>query len=147
MGKSDLKANIIIVRGPPRPNISGNITASQIHLDDVQLVDADEEAATTEDRPPRVIPDYTLPVDELLAADLDMDFRAERIRASLGDLGEFVMKISLKDGRFKSSTSVTGFKGERISSESSLNAASQPPVSELRFNAKDLKFTARHPAH
>jgi uncharacterized protein involved in outer membrane biogenesis len=140
VGKSDLKANIMIVRGPPRPKISGNITASQIHLDDVQLVDADEEAATTKDRPPRVIPDYTLPVDELLAADLDMDFRAERIRASLGDLGEFVMKISLKDGRFKSSTSVTGFKGERISSEFDLNAASQPPASGLRINAKDLNF-------
>jgi uncharacterized protein involved in outer membrane biogenesis len=69
-----------------------------------------------------------------------MDFRAERIRASLGDLGEFVMKISLKDGRFKSSTSVTGFKGERISSEFDLNAASQPPASKLRINAKDLNF-------
>jgi uncharacterized protein involved in outer membrane biogenesis len=140
VGKSELKANIMIVRGSPRPKISGNITASQIHLDDVQLVDADEEAATTEDRPPRVIPDYTLPVDELLAVDLDMDFRAERIRASLGDLGEFVMKISLKNGRFKSSTSVTGFKGERISSEFDLNAASQPPASKLRINAKDLNF-------
>jgi hypothetical protein len=58
VGKSDLKANIVIVRGPPRPKISGNITASQIHLDDVQLVDADEEAATTKGRPPRVILGY-----------------------------------------------------------------------------------------
>jgi len=140
VGKSDLKANIMIVRGPPRPKISGNITAGQIHLDDVQLVDADEEAATTKGRPPRVIPDYTLPVDVLLAADLDMDFRAERIHSSLGELGEYVMKISLKDGRFNSSAGVTGFKGERISSEFDLNAASQPPVSKLRINAKDLNF-------
>jgi hypothetical protein len=50
------------------------------------------------------------------------------------------MKISLKDGRFKSTTSVTGFKGERISSEFDLNAASQPPASGLRINAKDLNF-------
>ena len=140
VGKSDLRANITIVRELPRPKISGNITASQIHLDDVQLVDADKQTASAGDRPSRVIPDYTLPVDVLLAVDLDMDFRAERIRAPLGDLGEFVMKIRLKDGRFKSSTSVTGFKGARISNEFDLNAASQPPQSGLRINAKDLNF-------
>jgi uncharacterized protein involved in outer membrane biogenesis len=140
VGKSDLKADITIVREPPRPKISGNITASQIHLDDLQLVDAEKQTATAEDEPSRVIPDYTLPVDVLLAVDLDMDFRAERIRAPLGDLGEFVMNISLKDGRFKSSTSVTGFKGAQISNEFDLNAASQPPQSGLRINAKDLNF-------
>ncbi|MGD8651460.1 MAG: AsmA-like C-terminal region-containing protein, partial [Desulfobacterales bacterium] len=140
VGKSDLRANITIVREPPRPKISGSITASQIHLDDINLVDADKEAAPAEDKPSRVIPDYTLPVEELLAVDLDADFRAERIRAPLGDLGEFVMKIRLKDGRFKSSTSVTGFKGARISSEFDLNAATQPPQSGLRINAKDLSF-------
>jgi len=140
VGKSDLKANIMIVRGPPRPKISSKITASQIHLDDIQLVDADEEVATTKYRPSHVIPDYTLPVDELLAADLDMDFRADRIRTSLGDLGELVKKISLKDGRFKSSTSVTGFKGERISSEFDLNAVSQPAALKLQIKVKDLNF-------
>ena len=56
VGKSDLKANIMIVRVPPRPKISGNITAGQIHLDDVQLLDADEEAAATKDRPPTSFP-------------------------------------------------------------------------------------------
>jgi uncharacterized protein involved in outer membrane biogenesis len=140
VGKSDLRANITIVREPPRPKISGSITASQIHLDDINLVDADKEAAQAEDKPFRVIPDYTLPVDVLLAADVDVDFRAERIRAPRGDLGEFVMKISLTDGRFESSTSVTGFKGAQISSEFDLNAATQPPVSTLWVDAKDLNF-------
>jgi uncharacterized protein involved in outer membrane biogenesis len=140
IGKSDLRANITIVQEPPRPKISGNITATQIHLDDLQLVDADKETAPAEEKPSRFIPDYALPVDELLTVDLDMDFTAERIRAPLGDLGELVMKISLKDGRFKSSTSVSGFKGAQISSEFDLNAATQPPQSGLRIDAKELNF-------
>ncbi|MGD9055921.1 MAG: AsmA family protein [Desulfobacterales bacterium] len=140
VGKSDLKANIKVLREPPRTKISGNITASQIHLDDVQLVDADKEAEPAEDKPSRVIPDYTLPVDVLLAVDVDVEFKAERIRAPLGDLGEFIMKISLKDGHFKSSTNVVGFKGAQISSEFDLNAATQPPQSGLRIDAQELNF-------
>ena len=140
VGRTDLKAKIIVIRGLPRPQINANITTSQIHLDDLQLVNADEDSVTVKDRPPRVIPDYALPIDELLAADLDLDFRAERIRSSLGDLGEFVMKISLKDGLFTSSTSVTGFSGERINSEFDLNATSRPPLSRLQFNARDINF-------
>ena len=139
VGKSDLKAEITVLREPPRPKITGRIVASQIHMDDVDLFDADKEAVSTQDKP-RVIPDYTLPVENLLAADLDLDIKAERIRAPLGDLGEFVLKVSLKDGRFKSSLNVTGFKGAQISSEFDLNAAAVPPLTKIQINAKNLNF-------
>jgi uncharacterized protein involved in outer membrane biogenesis len=139
VGKSDLKADITVLRGPPRPKITGRIVASQIHLDDVDLFDADKEAVPTTAKS-RVIPDYTLPVDNLLAVDLDLDIKAERIRAPLGDLGEFVAKVSLKDGRFKSSFKVTGFKGAQINSEFDLNATAVPPLTKIQINAKDLNF-------
>ena len=139
VGKSDLKADITVLREPPRPKITGRIVASQIHLDDLDLFDVDKEAVPTTGKS-RVIPDYTLPVDVLLAADLDLDIKAERIRAPLGDLGEFVLKVSLKDGRFKSSLNVTGFKGAQISSEFDLNATAVPPLTRIQINAKDLNF-------
>jgi hypothetical protein len=139
VGKSDLKADITVLREAPRPKITGRIWATQIHMDDVDLFDADKEATPTQDKS-RVIPDYTLPVDHLLAADLDLDIKAERIRAQLGDLGEFVSKVSLKGGRFKSSLNITGFKGAQISSEFDLNAAVDPPLTKIRINAKDLNF-------
>ena len=139
VGKSDLKADITVLREPPRPKITGRIVASQIHLDDVDLFDADKEATVTRVNS-RVIPDYTLPVDTLLAADLDLDIKAERIRAPLGDLGEFVSKVSLDDGRFRSSLSVTGFKGAQIISEFDVNAAADPPLTKVQINAKDLNF-------
>jgi len=139
VGKSDLKADITVLREPPRPKITGRIVASQLHMDDVDLFDADKEAAPTTEKS-RVIPEYTLPVDNLLAADLDLDIRAERIRAPLGDVGEFVSKVSLKDGRFKSSLNVTGLMGARINSEFDLNATADPPLTQVRINAKNLNF-------
>jgi uncharacterized protein involved in outer membrane biogenesis len=138
VGQSDLKADMNILIAP-RPRISGSITASQIHMDDIDLFDANKKAASTQDKS-RVIPDYTLPVDALLATDLDLDIKAERIRAPLGDLGEFVTKISLEEGQFKYSLKVTGFKGAQISSEFDLNAAADPPLNKLKINARDLNI-------
>jgi uncharacterized protein involved in outer membrane biogenesis len=139
VGLSDLKVDINILLAPPRPRIIGSITASQIHMDDLDLFDANKEATATPDKP-RIIPDYTLPVDVLLATDLDLDIKAERIRAPLGDLGEFVTKVSLENGRFKSSIKVTGFKGAQINSDFELDAAADPPLSKLQINAKDLNI-------
>ena len=139
VGKSDLKAEITVLREPPRPKITGRIVASQIHMDDVDLFDADKETASTQENA-RVIPDYTFPVEALLAADLDLDFKAERIRAPLADLGDFVSKISLKDGRFKSSFNLTGLMGARINSEFDVNATADPPLIKAQIKAKDMDF-------
>jgi uncharacterized protein involved in outer membrane biogenesis len=139
IGKSDLKVDITVLRDGPRPKVTGRMIASQIHMDDVDLFDADKEVTETREKS-RVIPNYTIPVDTLLAADLDLDIKAERIRAPLGDLGEFVSKVSLKDGRFKFSLSVTGSTGARISSEFDLNATADPPLIKIQINAKDLNF-------
>ena len=139
VGKRDLKAEIAVLREAPRPKITGHIVASQIHMDDVDIFDADKEAAANTEKS-RVIPNYTLPVDALLAADLDLDVKAERILAPLGDLGEFVTKVNLKDGRLKSSLNVTGFRGARINSEFDLNAVVDPPQAHVQINAKDLNF-------
>jgi uncharacterized protein involved in outer membrane biogenesis len=139
VGKSDLKANITVLRESPRPKIAGRIFASQIHLDDMILFDANKDSGSVADKS-RVIPDYTVPVDVLLTADLDLDIQAERILAGKNDLGKYVSKVWLKDGRFKSSLNVTGFKGALISSEFDLNAGVDPPMIKIQLNAKDLDF-------
>jgi uncharacterized protein involved in outer membrane biogenesis len=141
VGQSDLKLVLTVLRKPTRPKITGRIFARELHIDNMRLFDVDEGSGNgaTEDRS-RVIPDYTIPIDTLLTADLDLDIQAERIRAGKGDLGEFVSKVRLKDGRFKSSLSVTGFKGARISSEFDLNAAAKPPLTHFQLNAKDLNY-------
>ena len=139
VGKSDLKSDIIILQDPPRPKITGSIFASEIHLGDVRLFELDKDTGPAADRS-RVIPDYTIPIDTLLAVDLDLDIQAERIRAAKGDLGDLVLKVSLKDGRFKSSLSVMEFKGARISSEFDVNAGADPPLTKIQISAKDLNF-------
>jgi uncharacterized protein involved in outer membrane biogenesis len=139
VGKSDLKADITVLQDSPRPKITGSIFASQIHLDDVRLFEVDKDTGPAADRS-RVIPDYTIPIDTLSAVDLDLDIKAERIRAAKGDLGDLVLKVSLKDGRFKSSLNVTGFKGARISSEFDVNAGADPPMTKIQLNARDLNY-------
>lgn len=137
IGKSDLKADITVLRERSRSKITGRLLATQIHLDDLDLFDVDKEATPAQDKT-RVIPDYTVPVEALLAVDLDLDINAERIHTQLGDLGEFVSKIRLKDGLFNSSLNATGTKGARIKSEFELNTTADPPLKRVRINAKDL---------
>jgi len=139
IGKTDLKAIITVVRQPPRPTITGSIFTRELHLDDVKLFYADEDSGPAEDKS-RAIPDYTIPVDVLSAADLDLDIRAERILTGIGDLGDLVSKVRLKDGRFKSSLSITGFKGAEIRKEFDVNGAAKPPMNQIQLNVKDLNY-------
>jgi uncharacterized protein involved in outer membrane biogenesis len=139
IGKTDLKAIITVVRQPPRPTITGSIFTRELHLDDVKLFYADEDTGPAEDKS-RAIPDYTIPVDVLSAADLDLDIRAERILTGIGDLGDLVSKVRLKDGRFKSSLSITGFKGAEIRKEFDVNGAAKPPMNQIQLNVKDLNY-------
>jgi uncharacterized protein involved in outer membrane biogenesis len=139
IGKSDLKADIKVLRNPPRPEITGRISASQIHMDDVVLFDVDKNAKPAQDKP-RVVPDYTIPISALLSADLDLDIQADRIRTGLEDLEDLVIKTRLKDGLFKSSTNVGSFMGARISFEYDVNTDVKPPLIKIQLNAKDLNF-------
>jgi uncharacterized protein involved in outer membrane biogenesis len=139
IGKTDLKAVINVVRQPPRPRITGSIFTRELHLDDVKLFYADEDSGPAEDKS-RAIPDYTIPIDVLSAADLDLDIRAERILTGIGDLGDLVSKVKLKDGRFKSSLSITGFTGAEIRKDFDLNGAVKPPLNQIQLNVKDLDY-------
>ena len=139
IGKTDLKANITVVRQPPRPTITASIFTRELHLDDVELFYEDEDTGPAEDTS-RVIPDYTIPIDALTGADLDLDIKAERILTGIGDLGDLVSKVNLKDGRFKSSLSITGFTGGQISQEFDINAAVKPPVNQIQLSVKDLDY-------
>ncbi|MGD9172569.1 MAG: AsmA-like C-terminal region-containing protein, partial [Desulfobacterales bacterium] len=142
VGKSDLKADIFVLKGPPRPKISGSIIADLIHLDDIDLFDVNKDTAPARNKT-HVIPEYTLPVDALLSADMDLDIKIKRIDAGLEDIGDFgdlVSKVNLKDGRFKSSTQATGLTGARMSSEFELNAAVNPPMTGLQITAQELDY-------
>jgi uncharacterized protein involved in outer membrane biogenesis len=139
VGKTDLKANISLVREPPRPKITASIFTRELHLDDVELFYADEDTEPAEDES-RVIPDYTIPIDVLSAVDLDLDIKAERILTGIGDLGDLVAKVRLQDGHFKSSLSITGVTGGQIRQEFDVNGAVKPPLNQIQLNIKDLDY-------
>jgi uncharacterized protein involved in outer membrane biogenesis len=141
VGKSDIKLSLTVLRSPTSPKITGSIFAKDLHMDNMRLFPVDEGSGNgaSEDRS-RVIPDYTIPTDALLTADLDFDIQAKRIRSGSKDLGELVAKVRLKDGWFKSTFSINGFMGSRISGGYDLNAAVKPPLTKFQLNAKDLNY-------
>jgi uncharacterized protein involved in outer membrane biogenesis len=139
VGQSDFKANAIILRESPRLKITGHLVSTQFHLDDIQLIDEDKVAAPARDKS-RVIPDYTLPVDALLTVDANVDIKADRIRTQLGDLGQFFTRINLKDGRLNYSVSISGYTGGQLTGEFDLDAAADPPQTQVQLNATDLNF-------
>ena len=141
VGQSDLKLSLTVLRKTTRPKITGRILARELHMDNMRLFHVDESSGSgeTEDRS-RVIPDYTIPTGVLLAADLDFDIQAKRIRSGSKDLGELVAKVRLKDGWFKSTFSIKGFMGAQISGGYDLNAAVKPPPAKLQINAKALNY-------
>jgi uncharacterized protein involved in outer membrane biogenesis len=141
VGKSDLQMVITVLRRPTRPKITGRIFAQDLHLNDLLLFEADaiQGDGSAPDRT-RVIPNYTIPVDLLLTADLDLDIQAEHIRAGLVDLGDLVSNVTLNNGQFKTSLSMTGFKGAQISGAFDINAAAQPPLTQVQLTAKDINF-------
>ncbi|MBT8363527.1 MAG: AsmA family protein, partial [Deltaproteobacteria bacterium] len=141
VGKSDIKLSLTVLRSPTSPKITGRIFARELHMDNMRLLHVDEGSGSGEtgDKS-RVIPDYTIPTDALLTADLDFDIQAKRIRSGSKDLGELVAKVRLKDGWFKSTFSINGFMGSRISGGYDLNAAVKPPLTKLQLNAKDLNY-------
>jgi uncharacterized protein involved in outer membrane biogenesis len=140
VGKSDLKVDITVLQNPTRPYVKGSMLASKIHLDDVALFDVDKNAESSRDKT-RVIPDYTFPVDVFLGIDLDFDFKIEQVEAGRGKLGEFgnlISRVRLKDGLFQSTIDATGFSGASLGAEFELNAAVDPPMNKVFFSAKDV---------
>jgi uncharacterized protein involved in outer membrane biogenesis len=139
VGKSDLKWVITVLPGPERPHIAGSVVTKELHLDDIRLFEVDEDTEPHKSKS-RLIPQYTIPVDLFLTADLDLDIKVEHIRAKRGDFGNLVSKVNLKDGRFKSSMSVTGSKGAQLSSVFDLNSVADPPTTRIQLTGKDLNF-------
>ena len=138
VGKSVLKAELALSLARTRPKLSGRIVAQQVHVDDVDIFDADKQGAA--DASGRVIPDYTLPVEALFGIDLDLVIKARRIEALTTSIGAVTSKIRLNDGRFASSLSVDGDHGARVNTEFSVNAKTNPPPVSVRVNAQGIDF-------
>ena len=139
IGESDLQAALTVWRSVARPRISVQMTSRKIHLDDIKLF---EERIQDEPREasPYVIPDYRIPVDALQSVDLEFDLQAERVVTRVGDLGNLVSRVRLKDGLLNSSLAVTGFTGARLRKTLEVNATVDPPLNRLAFEALNLDY-------
>mgnify|MGYP000011757635 CR=1 FL=1 len=141
VGNSDIDAEVTIDPKGKRPHIQIKAFSKQVDLNDIILVAADNaDQIKPQTDPARIIPDYTLPMDTLLGADLDIDFKADRVNAKNGHLGDLWITASLNAGKFQSTVEATGFTGAQLSGEYALNVAVDPPPSSARLIVKDLNY-------
>jgi len=137
VGESDIGGSIDLVMEEPRPKINASLRSRMIHYDDLALA----ESPNSSDDETRVIPEYVLPVEALLAVNLDVDLEAERIRMRGGDLGNLVLKATLDNGRSVWSARVTNNRmGGRLEVHHKVNVNADPPLHDLRLTARDLDY-------
>ena len=139
VGKSNLKATLTVMSGAERANITADISSQEIHLDDIKFFEgqAAPEPAVAQRY---VIPDYTIPVDALLAMNLDLNIQVERIITRIGTLGNMVSQVALKDGRLSSSFRISGFAGAYFNKVINVDATVDPPYNRFQLDVENLNF-------
>lgn len=137
-GRSDINGKISVYRDTERPRVIANLRSRQIYLSKLLPV---SEASDLPYAEPRVIPDYTLPVERFREIDGEISFQAERLRTSAGDLGDIRFKATLQDGVFRMEDfEVQGWAGARIESDIKIDARQNPPAMEWQWIARQLNY-------
>jgi uncharacterized protein involved in outer membrane biogenesis len=138
VGQSDVAGSMVIVMGEPRPKISLRMSSRTVRYDDLEFVKGVDEDKKEEGR---VIPEYVIPVDALLAVDVDVHLEIERIRMRRDNLGELLLKATLENGRLVKSTRYTSsLTGARISFKHEADFTTDPPVHSIHLTARELDY-------
>ncbi len=136
VGQSDLQGTVLFVTGEPRTRISASIHSRQLDYDDLEFVESVPAAADRQ----RLIPEYPLPVEALLAVNLDVDLQAEKIRTRGGDLGDLVLTASVQNGVSATLARVTNDIGGQLTAEHRVDVTVEPPVNSFRLTARGLNY-------
>ncbi len=137
VGQSDIGGSVVFVMSEPRLRVSASLRSQTVHYDDLEFVEGVDEH---EDRA-RVIPEYTLPVESLRAVNLDIDFKAGRIRIGRADFGDLKVEATVENGVTVLSVRVTSERsGAILTYRHQGNVATDPPVNNVELTARDLDY-------
>lgn len=137
-GRSDIGGRFVVDLSKARPRVDAELHSDQIYLH--ELV-PDNETKRSDDTRRRVIPEYDLPIEQLLAFDGELVFEAKRLRTNAGDLGDLKFQAALQDGVFKLAPfRVRGWSGARVEGDVTMDATQTPPFTRLELIAEDLNY-------
>ena len=138
VGQSDLGGSMVIVTGEPHPKISVKMSSRTVRYEDLEFVTGVAEDKKEEGR---VIPEYVIPVDALLAVDVDFHLEIERIRLRRADLAGLLITATLENGRLVKSTRYSSnVTGTRISFKHEGDFTTDPPVHSIHLTARELDY-------
>ena len=137
-GQSDIGGEIIVYRSQERPRLEAALHSDQIYLREL-IPDRESAAAAREQG--RVIPDYELPIEQLLGFDAELVFKGKRLRTEFGDLGYINFRLSLQDGVFRLAPfRVRGWAGALVDVDVGIDASQDPPRIDAELIARDLDY-------
>ena len=137
-GQSDIGGEIIVYRDQERPRVDADLRSDQLYLR--ELI-PDREAATSAGKEGRVIPDYELPIEQLLGFDGELVFKGKRLRTEFGDLGYINFRASLRDGVFRLAPfRLRGWAGALVEADVAIDASQDPPWIDTELIARDLDY-------
>jgi uncharacterized protein involved in outer membrane biogenesis len=140
VGKSDFQLTMDFWQLSPRPQVKAAITSKTIYLNNIKLLPGNDPSRQAPKRR-YLIPEYMLPVDYLRTIDLDIDIQTRRVLSDIGDLGSLTSQITIKDGRFVSTTTIAKPNGGRARKRVEVDATVEPPMNKLEIDAHAIDYT------
>ncbi|MDJ0991121.1 MAG: AsmA-like C-terminal region-containing protein, partial [Desulfobacterales bacterium] len=140
VGKSDFQMTLDLWQQSSRHVAEATITSDTVYLDNINLI-SESDPLTHAPQRRYLIPEYTLPVDYLRIMDLDIDIRAQRVLADIGDLGKLESQVTLKNGHFVSTSTIAKPDGSMVRKHMEVDATVDPPMNKLEIDAHGIDYT------
>jgi hypothetical protein len=139
VGGSDMAGNVTLSFGKARPAVTGKFTASLIDLADV--LPPDNQAASSPDSSPFLIPETPLPTEALSATDSDITLGAGVLRLRSGlELTDVNVHLALKDGRLAVEPFSAKLSGGTVAGTLSLDGRQALPAFAAQLDASDVGY-------
>ncbi|MEQ8663505.1 MAG: AsmA family protein, partial [Gammaproteobacteria bacterium] len=150
IGDTDLRGRLEVMTGAARPRISGELTSRLLELDDVsglvgatrapQADTADKAGAGAAARGGRVLPDKALNLSALARLDLDLAYRARRIRAPALPLDDVSAQVRIDAGRLRVDDLRFGVADGSAVLELRVDAGQAPVRGEFTIAVDDVRL-------
>lgn len=154
VGKSDLNGTVKYDTDRERSLLSGKMHSKLLDVEDLggfigmaptnaapaNLTPEQKKLAATQKAKPTVLPDVSLDISRLRAADIDVTWHADKLVAPGVPLDSFDVGFNLDNGLLKLNPLAFGMAGGRVSGNLTLNGRGDVPATEIDLTISRLSL-------
>lgn len=136
-GKSDLAGDLVIRLDGKRPNLVARLSSTSLNLDEFR-----GDAGASDKEPPdtRMFPDQPLPFGGLQLADVDLEWKIDRLTYDLLLAQQVQLPARLKDGRLSAQPSAGLLAGGKVKADLQVDASGRQPQLQLALDADKVSL-------